>query len=307
MFADAWGIAAYAMIYERESAASAGNFGRPFMGVSLCYAKGIMKLMFRVLVVATLACTVNPMLTRARGAAPGTLRIATEGDFRPFNFLGPDKKLTGFEVELATAIARKLGLKAEWSTHSFDELLVGLRGRRYDLVAASHAITPERAKLVEFIDPHYCTGAIIVVRPGAQSALLKDLDGKKVGVSAGTTYFERLKAMSRFESVKSYADDAAAMRALLAGETDAWITDRFFAAQAVKKNEGKLVLGQLLFPEMIAMAVAKENRALRDRVNSALAALVKDGTYQRLSLHYFNQNISCRDLSRNARSAVGGF
>src|SRR4051812_3217522 len=78
-----------------------------------------------------------------------TIRIATEGTFSPFNFF-KGKELTGFEIDLVNAIVKKLGLKADWKTSSFDSLLIGLSQDRFDLVAASHGITPERQKVVDF-------------------------------------------------------------------------------------------------------------------------------------------------------------
>ena len=92
-----------------------------------------------------------------------TLRLATEGEFNPFNFY-KGKELTGFEVDLANEISKKLALKQEWKTQPFAALLIGLNQDRYDLVAASHGITPERAKAVDFTNPHYCTGGVIVTK-----------------------------------------------------------------------------------------------------------------------------------------------
>src|SRR4051812_24252051 len=74
----------------------------------------------------------------------GTLKLATEGQFKPFNYF-EKKNLKGFEVELGTALAKNLDLKADWKTYPFDSLLIGLNEHKYDVVIASHGITPERA------------------------------------------------------------------------------------------------------------------------------------------------------------------
>src|SRR5438552_19019378 len=73
----------------------------------------------------------------------GTLRIASEGAFPPFNFF-KQGKLCGFEIDLANEISKRLGLSSEWKSYPFDSLLIGLNQGRYDLVAASHAVTAER-------------------------------------------------------------------------------------------------------------------------------------------------------------------
>ncbi|HET9552109.1 MAG TPA: ABC transporter substrate-binding protein, partial [Anaeromyxobacteraceae bacterium] len=122
--------------------------------------------------------------------ADGKIVVATEGAFPPFNFFqGP--KLAGFEVDLAEALAKKMGLTIEWRALSFDALLAGLRQDRWDLVIASFGITPERAKAVTFTDPHYCSGGIIVAKDPAIKTV-KDLGGKTIAVQTGTTYLENV-------------------------------------------------------------------------------------------------------------------
>ncbi|MBI3558500.1 MAG: amino acid ABC transporter substrate-binding protein [Deltaproteobacteria bacterium] len=259
--------------------------------------------------ILSLAFFIFIAITRADAAAnwtsirkSGVLRVATEGSFRPFNYV-EDKVLTGFEVELANAIAKKLGVRNQWSAHPFDSLLAGLSRHGYDLVAASHAVTPERAKAVEFISPHYCTGAVIVTRAGTRGTL-KALSGHAIGVSVGTTYSDRLKAMPRFKEIKIFQDDAQAEQALVAGQIDAWVTDRFAASAMLKaKPASNLELGEVLFSEMVALAVAKGDTELKDKINTALATLMKDGTYQKLSQSYFNHDISCQALRRRGGSS----
>jgi polar amino acid transport system substrate-binding protein len=242
----------------------------------------------------------------APAARPGTLRVATEAAFRPFNYLEGDQ-LKGFEVDLVNALAKHLKLKVKWTILPFDNLLTGLAKHRYDLVAASHAVTPERAKQVEFITPHYCTGAIIVTRKGGVGGTLTNLTDKTVAATSGTTYFDRLKAMPRFKEVKAYPENVDAIQAVASGEADAWVTDRFVAASVVNSSKGaELEIGDLIFPEMVAMAVGKGQTKLRDKLNAALATLMSDGTYEQISQRYFHLDIRCRNLGRRARSGAAG-
>src|SRR4051812_26431620 len=99
----------------------------------------------------------------AMAKTPGVLRLASEGQYPPFNYF-EKSKLTGFEIELAEAVTKELNLKPEWKTYPFDSLLIGLKENRYDLVAASHSVTPERAKAVDFTDPEYCTGGMVMAK-----------------------------------------------------------------------------------------------------------------------------------------------
>ncbi|GAA5511767.1 L-cystine-binding protein FliY [Deinococcus carri] len=222
----------------------------------------------------------------------GTIRIATEGAFPPFNVMKGNQP-TGFEVDLANALAKQMGLKVQWVTQPFDNLLIGLNQDRYDFVIASHGITPERQKAVDFASPHYCTGGAIVTRPGGPMTAAA-LQGKKVGVQVGTTYLQNVSKLPGLGEVKTYPKDTDAQAALMAGRVDAWVGDRFTGLEVVKAQKGKLVQGDLLFKERIAMAVKKGNTSLLKELNAALAKAMNNGTYAKISNEYFGQDIRCR-------------
>lgn len=222
----------------------------------------------------------------------GTIKIATEGAFPPFNLL-KGTVLTGFEVDLANAIAKDMGLKVQWVTQPFDNLLIGLNQDRYDFVIASHGITPERAKAVDFSNPHYCTGGAIVSKPGGPKTAA-DLKGKSVAVQVGTTYLSNVSKVPGVGSVKTFPKDTDAQAALMAGRVDAWVGDKFTGLDLVKAQKGKLVQGDLLFSERIAMAVKKGNSSLLKALNDELAKVQNNGTYAKISNQYFEQDIRCK-------------
>ena len=222
----------------------------------------------------------------------GTIKIATEGAFPPFNVL-TGKTLGGFEVDLANALAKQMGLKVSWVTAPFDGLLIGLQQNRYDFVIASHGITPERAKAVDFSQPHYCTGGAIVTRPGGPTTAAA-LKGQKVGVQVGTSYLTSVRKVAGIGEIKTYPKDTDVMAALMVGRVNAWVSDRFVGLEAVKAQKGKLVQGDLLFKEQIAMAVKKGNSGLLKELNAALSRALSDGTYARISNTYFGQDIRCK-------------
>ena len=223
----------------------------------------------------------------------GKIIIATEGQFAPFNYF-QGTKLTGFEVDVAEAIAAKMGLKVEWKALGFDALLAGLRQDRWDMVIASHGITEERAKAVTFTEPHYCSGGVIVAKDAAIKSA-KDLVGKVVSVQTGTTYLENVKKLAGVKEVKNFPQDTDARGALLTGRVDAWVTDRFVAKQALDANpSGGMRMGDFVFVERIASAVAKGNSSLAGEINKALAAIQADGSYAALSKKWFNEDIRCK-------------
>lgn len=256
----------------------------------------LMQSIFKTLAVAALgvvAVSAAQARTFDEIKKSGTLVIATEGKFPPFNFMQGQKPV-GFEVDIADAVAKKLGLKVEWKTLGFDALLVGLSQDRFDEVIASHGVTPERSKAVTFANPHYCTGGIIVAKDPAIHAP-KDLTGKVVAVQTGTTYLENVKKLPGVKEVKSYPQDNDARAALQTGHVDAWVTDKFVAKASLDATpHSGLHTGDFLFVERVAAAVKKGNTSLADAIDKALAEMMADGTYAAISQKWFHEDIRCK-------------
>jgi polar amino acid transport system substrate-binding protein len=225
--------------------------------------------------------------------ASGKIIIATEGAYPPFNYYQADK-LSGFEIDLAEALAKKMGVKVEWKALAFDALLVGLGQDRWDVAMASFGITDERSKAVTFTNPQYCSGGVIVSKDPSISTA-KSLGGKVVAVQIGTTYFENLKNVPGVKDVKTFPENSDAQSALMAGRVDAWITDRFSVKAALDANpKAGMKQGDYLFVERIAGAVKKGNTPLADALNKALVDLMADGTYKAISERYFKEDIRCK-------------
>src|SRR6478736_6366135 len=240
----------------------------------------------------TLVATLALLVTVATHARPlpdiqksGKLLAATEGAFAPFNHF-EGSKLTGFDVELAEMVAKKMGLAIEWKTIGFEALLTGLGQDRWDMVIASHGITEERAKAVTFANPHYCTGGVIISKEG-RIRTAQDLTGKVVAVQTGTTYYDNAKKLP-VKEVKNFPQGASARAALETGHVDAWVTDKFVARASLAATPGTpLKTGDYLFVERIAAAVAKGNTGLVNEIDKALAAMLADGSYATISKKYF--------------------
>jgi polar amino acid transport system substrate-binding protein len=251
--------------------------------------------LLRGLLVLALTFAAIPTLARTfeEIKADGKIVIASEGAFPPFNFFqGP--KLSGFEIDVAEALAKKMGVKVEWKALSFDALLAGLRQDRWDLVIASFGITPERSKAVTFTNPHYCSGGVIVAKDPAIKSVA-DLQGKVIAVQTGTTYLENVQKLQGLKEVRNYPKDTDAHAALVAGRVDAWVTDKFVAKDALAADpKAGLHMGDFVFVERIASAIKKGNASLEAAVDKALAEIQADGTYETLSRKYFNEDIRCR-------------
>jgi polar amino acid transport system substrate-binding protein len=223
----------------------------------------------------------------------GKIIVATEGAFPPFNFFrGPT--LAGFEIDVAEALAKKMGVGIEWRALSFDALLAGLRQDRWDMVIASFGITEERAKAVTFTNPHYCSGGVIVAKDAAIHGV-SDLSGKIIAVQTGTTYLEHVQKIPGVKEVKNFPKDTDARAALVGGRVDVWVSDRFVAKAALDSSPAAgLKMGDFVFVERIASAIKKGNKSLEAAINKALDEILADGTYEAISKKYMNEDIRCK-------------
>jgi polar amino acid transport system substrate-binding protein len=222
----------------------------------------------------------------------GTIIAATEGAFFPFNYF-EGSKLTGYEVDVAEAVAKKLDLKLEWRVVSFDAQLASIRQDRFDFAIASHGYTEERAKAIDFASPHYCTGGQIAANKDG-SLTVASLNGKTVGVQLATSYSDNAKKIPGLKELKTYKADPEAFSALKAGKIDAWISDKWLIKATLEKNPGAgIVAGEQLFVERVSMILRKNNKEFLDKLNQAVADLKKDGTLAALSQKYFKTDINC--------------
>lgn len=223
----------------------------------------------------------------------GKIVIGTDGTFPPFQFFA-DGKLSGFEIDIGNEVAKRLGVKPEWKPMAFDALLAGLRQDRWDIVIASFTITEERAKAVQFTSPLYCTGGVIVSnQPDIKTA--KDLDGKVVSAQTGSTYFLKATSLPGIKQVRNFASDSDARNSMAAGRADAWITDKFVAKLSIEKQpDHGMAIGDQLFTEKVASAVNNDNDALADAYDQALKDMKADGTYEKISQKWFNEDIRCQ-------------
>ncbi|MCD0169926.1 ABC transporter substrate-binding protein [Deinococcus sp. 23YEL01] len=240
------------------------------------------------------AATLNSAQARtlAEIKASGTLKIGTNAEFKPFTYF-EGKTMKGFEYDLGNAIAKQMGVKAEWINQPFDNLLIGLNQNRFDLVISSHGITPERARAVDFSLPHYCSGGVILSRPGGPKTAAA-LKGKTVSTQVGTTYVDQIKKVTGDRNLRLFPNNAGALQALMSGRVDAMVNEKFYSLEALKLNGRKLQQGEMLFQEKLGMAVAKGNKTLLGAVNASLKTVQANGTYAKISKSHFGQDVRCR-------------
>ena len=215
-----------------------------------------------------------------------SLTMCTNVAFPPYEFYGDDGQPTGIDVEIAKAIAAKLGYELEVVDIEFAQCIPGVQSGKYDFSAAGMTVTEERKQMVQFTDT-YATGIQSIIVPEAcEFEGLDDFVAEngtvKVGVQMATTgdlyttwdYEDEGKG-----TVERYASGAAAVQALLAGKVDCVVIDNEPAKNFVAQNEGLKILDTAYAEEEYAMAFAKESPIYAD-FNAALAELIADGTVQ---------------------------
>lgn len=234
----------------------------------------------------------------ARLAKAGVLKVAVDATYPPMEFEGPDGKPTGFDVDLATDLARRLGVRAEFVVMSWDGILAGLTSDRYDVIMSSMGITPERKAVADFVE-YLQLAQVFVAKPGSNLKSATDLAGKVVAVQADTTSYQAVVTAKAkgvaIKDVKAFPLGTQAFQALKAGQAEVIVIDepvaRFFAKQDAVSFE---VTGQALAPEPIGMAVKKPGGELLRALAAALEDAKADGSFDRISRHWFGTTLGSR-------------
>ena len=219
--------------------------------------------------------------SKTEETASAKLTMATEATFPPYEYYDGDA-IVGIDVEVAQAIAEKLGMELEVTDIAFDSIIPGIQAERYDVGAAGITITPDRQKNCDFSNPYFLANQVIVVNSGSDIQGKADLAGKTIAVQTGTTAEEY--CMDNGYSVLSFASNNDAQAALTSGKADAWVVDNEAAAR-MAADQSLTVLDEAMTSEPYAFAFAKGS-SLVDQVNTALQELLQDGTVEKLFQEY---------------------
>ena len=214
-----------------------------------------------------------------------TLIMATNAAFPPYEYK-EGESFAGIDVEIAGKIAEKLGMTLEIKDVEFGSIIGGVQTGKFDIGMAGMTVTDERLKSVNFSDS-YATGIqVVIVKADSEIKSLDDLKGDgsmKFGVQQDTTgdiYASDTVENGGYgkDNVVRYKTGADAVQALKTGKVDAVIIDNEPAKSFVKANEGLSILDGDWVKENYAIAIAKENTELLEKVNGALKELIADGT-----------------------------
>ena len=239
--------------------------------------------------VATDAATTNAASSSEDTSAPETkyttLKMGTNAAFPPYEYK-EGEAFVGIDVEIAQAIADKLGATLEIVDMEFDSIITSVNQGEVDFGMAGMTVTDERLLEVDFTYS-YATGVqSIIVLDGSDIKTPDDLAGKKIGVQLGTTGDIYATDDYGADYVTQYGKGADAVIALKGGDVDAVIIDNEPAKAFVAENEGLTILDTDYAVEDYAIAVKKGNTELLDDINDALKALIADGTIDGIIAKY---------------------
>ncbi len=235
------------------------------------------------------------------------LRLLTEGDYPPFNFRNDAGELTGFDIEIAGALCARLKAECSFELRPWNELLPALKRGEGDAVVASMLIpvsgrvAPAADSGVVFTERYYSTpGHFAARRTNAPAAATPAaLAGKRIAVQAGSVHHAYIRMRFPEADPLALATLAEAQNALAGGRADLLFADRNVLLRWTASGGGAVCCrlagssyaDPAWFGEGAGIALRADDKALRDRLNSALEELVVDGTYARISARYFANNI----------------
>lgn len=248
-------------------------------------------------------------LTACGGSTPSdeglqgqTVVVAFDSDSPPFTAM-ENGTLSGFDVDVMDEVAKRSGFTLEKRPLPFDGVLPSLLAGQAQIGAASMSITEQRQKVVDFSTPYFQTGIVLATRPDSPVQSVEDLRGRSVAVRTGSNnslYMEQLPFADEIE-IHRYNTTNEQLTAVLSGVDDAVANDgSILDFYITKQGAGKLeVRGPLLTTDNYGYAVPKDRTDIKEAIDTALMAMVEDGTYAAIYRKYFGKDPDTAALPGN--------
>ncbi len=252
------------------------------------------------------AQTQQPQPAAPQGAESGdaqglprrvAIRFLTDSDYPPFQYYDEDNVLTGFNVDVARSICLELAAACDIQVRPWAELLPALRRGEADAVIASHAVSANALKAVDFTDRYSHTPARFAGKraAGRMDATPEGLEGKKIAVTKGTAHEAFLRTYFRDSSIRIFETPELARDALISGAVDLLFDDGIglafwlngTASKACCEFKGGPFGEPKYFGDGVAIAVSRDDPQLKMLINAALRRLRESGRYEELVLRYF--------------------
>ena len=244
----------------------------------------------------------------------GELRVSTDPAYPPQSSLNKQGEYEGFDIDVATEIANRLGVEIAWETPSWDVITAGNWSGRWDVSVGSMTVTPERAEVLHFTPAYYYTPASVAVH--ADNADITDvetdLDGKTIGVCSGCTYDfyleqtldipgEEIEFVIDDAEIKGYDTDSSAINDLEIGDgrrLNAVISALPTLDGAVDKGKAIKIVGDPIFYEPLAVAIDRnapeDPQPLVDAISAIIEEMHADGTLSELSMKWYGTDLTTK-------------
>ena len=239
----------------------------------------------------------------------GKIVVGSDASYAPNEFLADDgKTVQGMDVDLFTAVAAKLGLKAEFQNAGFDTIILGVTSGKYDVGVSSFTINDERKKSVNMVS-YFNAGTQWVVKSGNPKKVDPDnACGMNIGVQKGTVQIDDLTARSKKctdagkPAIKQIidADQSKVTASVISGKSDAMLADSPVGLYAVKQTNGQLeALGDIYDAAPYGFVVPKDQTDFAQAIADALKAMAADGSYKAALDKWGNDTGSISDFAVN--------
>ena len=231
--------------------------------------------------------------TKSDNALPKKIVVGLDDSFPPMGFKDDSGKLVGFDIDMATEAAKRAGMEVEFKAIDWSSKEAELKSKKIDALWNGLTITDERKQNILFSNPYMKDKAYIVVRSDDNSITGKDsLAGKVVGVqqaSSGEKALNEDPSGKLVKDIKSYGDFVSAFMDLGIGRVDAVIADGVIARYLMTKEPGKykIVEGVDYGSDDFGVGFRKDDTVLRDKINSILVDMKKDGSADKIAEKWF--------------------
>ena len=256
------------------------------------------------------ACAGDPTDLLAEVCEEGVLTVSTDPAYPPQSKLNEQTgEYEGFDIDVATEIAKRLGVDVAWEAPTWDVITAGSWNGRWDTTVGSMTPTNERQEVLYFTEPYNYTPAVVVV--GADndevSDLSTDLDGKKVGSCSPCTYSDFLEKKLEIEGyefdfiiddaeISGYDTDTTALEDLVNGRLDAVITSVTTAQGYIDAGNPVKIVGDPVFYEPLSVGFDKSSdpssESLYEAVDEIVAEMHEDGTLTSLSEEWYGLDLT---------------
>lgn len=242
-----------------------------------------------------MALLVMPIIAAGCGSSSGEtltagkLTMGSDTAYPPFESMEGSKPV-GFDVELAEAIAKKMGLTLEVISTAWDGIIPGLKTKKYDIIMSAMTITDERKKQINFSNPYIDSNQSIAVATNSTIKTEADLKDKNVGVqidTTGQTTAEELQPKVGIKEIQKFDTILVAFEALEQGKVDAIINDYPVNSYVCTKRGKTKVVKTITTNEQYGIGVNKDNSKLLTSINNALKEVEDDGTYAKIYKKWF--------------------